>query len=170
MSTGYLTGHTAPENAFVVADYPYGFRLRTKIRYWIETTKHGMRMCSQTMNPKVPGEKWNKPKCSTYAPLMVLAVDEQGHIHQDGIGGYADEAQLDAFLGKYPEAFQTERDRKTIEGMRAWCRAQKRVTWSVRTMKPGEDEPQSLEDQGKIMSAIARDELIKMRRQGGGEE
>lgn len=34
-----LSGHTSPETAYVVDDYPYGFRLRCKIRYWIETKK-----------------------------------------------------------------------------------------------------------------------------------
>ena len=27
-----LTGHTSPETAYVVSDYPYGFRLRCQIR------------------------------------------------------------------------------------------------------------------------------------------
>jgi hypothetical protein len=50
--TETLAGHTSPDTAFVVDDYPYGFRLRTKIRYWIETKKgFGQRFCSQTLNP-----------------------------------------------------------------------------------------------------------------------
>ena len=34
-----LQGHTTIDTAFVVNDYPYGFRLRCKIRYWLEYAK-----------------------------------------------------------------------------------------------------------------------------------
>ena len=67
MTTILPNTHTSPESAYVVDDYPYGFRLRCRIRYWIETDpKHGCRMVSQTSNPKRPGLVWNKPKASTY--------------------------------------------------------------------------------------------------------
>lgn len=70
----YLFGHTSPETALVVEDYPYGFTLRCKIRYWLEFNGHkGFRFGSQTTNPKVTGsEFWNKPKYSTYAPFAVM--------------------------------------------------------------------------------------------------
>ena len=32
-----LYGHTSPETAYLVADYPYSFKLRCRIRYWIES-------------------------------------------------------------------------------------------------------------------------------------
>ena len=31
----------AADNAVVVEDYPWGYKLRTKRKYWIETTKRG---------------------------------------------------------------------------------------------------------------------------------
>jgi hypothetical protein len=31
-----LKGHISQETAYLVDDYPYGFRLRCKIRYWLE--------------------------------------------------------------------------------------------------------------------------------------
>lgn len=63
----FISGHTSPETAFVVSDYPYGFRLRCKIRYWLEyKSGKGSRLVSQTTNPKRAGEFWNKPKASTY--------------------------------------------------------------------------------------------------------
>lgn len=81
-----LNGHISPETAYIVNDYPYGFRLRCKIRYWLETKKgYGTRLMSQTTNPKVPTEVWNKPKGSTYSELMVMFLDEEGHVNQDGI-------------------------------------------------------------------------------------
>src|SRR6516165_4444148 len=61
-----LSGHISPETAYVVEDYPYGLRLRCRIRYWLEhTPKRGFRFWSQTTNPK-RGNIWNKPKASTY--------------------------------------------------------------------------------------------------------
>jgi hypothetical protein len=72
--------HTSPETAFVVNSYPYGFRLRCKIRYWLETNNKGTRFMSQTTNPK-KGDIWNKPKASTYADLSgAMYLDENGHV------------------------------------------------------------------------------------------
>jgi hypothetical protein len=30
-----LSGHVSPQTAYLVEDYPYGRRLRCRIRYWI---------------------------------------------------------------------------------------------------------------------------------------
>ncbi|GAA4852527.1 hypothetical protein [Saccharopolyspora rosea] len=86
-----LNGHTSPETAYVVDDYPYGRRLRCKIRYWIETGEKGsakgkQRFVSQTTNPKVPGEVWNKPKASTYALMAVMYLDHNDHVQWWGVG------------------------------------------------------------------------------------
>ena len=77
-----LRGHTSPETAYLVDDYPYGFRLRCKIRYWLEhKIGYGHRLVSQTSNPKVAGEPWNQPKASTYGSgLAFMFLDEQGHV------------------------------------------------------------------------------------------
>lgn len=93
-----LIGHTSPETAYVVNDYPYGFRLRCKIRYWIETKPgHGQRFVSQTTNPKKPTEVWNKPKASTYKEVMILCVDDQGHVHGYGLSLYERPDVIEAF-------------------------------------------------------------------------
>lgn len=89
-----LHGHTSPETAYLVNDYPYGFTLRCKIRYWIETAKKGQykgqqRIASQTTNPK-KGDTWNKPKYSTYSDMKVLFVDTEGHVKVDGCVCYND--------------------------------------------------------------------------------
>ena len=85
----FLYGHTSQETAKVVNDYPYGFRLRCKIRYWIETSEKkngGQRFVSQTTNPKKAGEFWNKPKASTYSPVLIMTENEDnGHIGFTGI-------------------------------------------------------------------------------------
>lgn len=80
----YLYNHTSQETAYLVEDYPWGFRLRTQIRYWIESKpKHGQRFASQTVNPKTG--KWCAPKYSTYAPIMVMFLDEKEHVYYESL-------------------------------------------------------------------------------------
>ena len=85
-----LKDHASPETAYLVDDYPYGFRLRCKIRYWLEHhQKRGTRFCSQTTNPKRPGEFWNSPKCSTYAYLAgCMYLNEESHVTWTGLTEY----------------------------------------------------------------------------------
>ena len=99
-----LSGHTSPETAFVVDDYPYGFRLRCKIRYWIEfKPKNGFRFVSQTTNPK-RGHAWNKPKASTYYRFgMAMFLDDVEHVQFAGLSEYSDGAEAKAFLDTYGE-------------------------------------------------------------------
>lgn len=113
-----LSGHTSPETAYVVADYPYGFRLRCQIRYWIETTKHGQRVVSQTSNPKKPGLVWNKPKASTYTILRVLFLDEQGHVQNEGLSLYSELDKITAFATTYADALTSAADQKTLHWLR----------------------------------------------------
>lgn len=133
-----LVGHDSPETAYVVDDYPYGFRLRTKIRYWIETNKRkGQRFVSQTVNPKYTDrEIWNKPKASTYSTLMVMYLDEKGHVHQDGVGMYS-MSELDNFIerhgGEDAPAFADTYRQSTIRGLRAAIKRMEGVTWTVTT-------------------------------------
>lgn len=80
-----LSGYIDQDTAYLVDDYPYGYTLRCKIRYWVETATRGaakgqQRFVSQTTNPKRPGEPWNKPKASTYASLVVMYLDEVEHV------------------------------------------------------------------------------------------
>lgn len=93
-----MFGHVSPDTAYLVEDYPYGFRLRTTIRYWIETVpRKGDRLVSQTRNPKVAGEVWNKPKKSTYVDVGVMYRDEQGHVTWTGINAYTSAEDVAAF-------------------------------------------------------------------------
>jgi len=110
-----LKGHTSPETAYVVEDYPYGFRLRTSIRYWLETNKNGTRFVSQTVNPKTGA--WNKPKASTYVQLGVMVRDEDnGHISWTGWTPYAGEDGLREFESTYADAL-TAFDKAHIAGL-----------------------------------------------------
>jgi hypothetical protein len=105
-----LSGHTSPETAYVVDDYPYGFRLRCKIRYWLEfKPKKGFRLVSQTTNPKRPGEVWNKPKASTYFLFGgAMYLNEDGHVTWSGLSEYSSGAEAKAWQETYgagvPEA------------------------------------------------------------------
>lgn len=96
--TQLLFGHDDETTAYVVDDYPYGFRLRCKIRYWIEThPKRGDRFCSQTTNPKVAGEVWNKPKKSTYVEVGVMYLDDEGHVKWTGLHVWPKAEALEVF-------------------------------------------------------------------------
>lgn len=103
-----LYGHTSEATAYVVDDYPYGFRERTQIRYWLEQKpKKGWRFVSQTLNPKT--NRWNKPKASTYADWgAAMYLDDKGHVQWTGVGPYTDEAQFLAFVTTFPGADMRE--------------------------------------------------------------
>lgn len=91
-----LKGYVSKDKAYEVDDYPYGFRLRTKIYYWIESKEgNGDRFCSYTINPK--NGRANNPKCSTYATFMFMYLDENGHVKHSVIDAYDKEKFLDKF-------------------------------------------------------------------------
>src|SRR5271166_5634405 len=86
-----LSGHTSPETAYTVEDYPYGFRLRCQKRWWLEANpRHGVRLVSQTSNPKRSGLVWNKPKAGTYARFAAcMYLDDAGHVQWSGMTEYS---------------------------------------------------------------------------------
>lgn len=99
-----LSGHTSMETAYVVEDYPYGFRLRCKIRYWLESNKNGTRLVSQTSNPKREGLVWNKPKASTYARFAAcMYLDEHDHVTWSGLTEYTTAAEAEAWVNTYKD-------------------------------------------------------------------
>lgn len=108
-----LSGHVSPETAYLVNDYPYGYTLRCKIRYWLEYKPgKGMRFASQTTNPKRPGTVWNKPKASTYQSRggVMLLNPENGHVSWTGLGDYDNVESCvnwrNAYAHAMPEAAQ----------------------------------------------------------------
>ena len=106
-----LSGHYSPETAYVVEDYPYGFRLRCKIRYWLEVNSKGTRFWSQTTNPK-RGDVWNKPKASTYSLMGAMYLDEENHVQWCGLSPY-DASKCKDFLETYSVGL--------TEGERTFC-------------------------------------------------
>jgi hypothetical protein len=119
-----LTGHVSEDTAYIVQDYPYGFRLRCTIRYWIETNKHGeQRFVSQTQNPK--NGRWNTPKKSTYDKVKVMGLDEMNHVVSDGYYGYTYEDKIDQFVAKYE---LTDQQKTMMNVYRAQAQAVARQT------------------------------------------
>lgn len=105
-----LYGHTSPETAYLVADYPYGFKLRCKMRCWLEYKPNkGFRFCTQTTNPKVPYEKWNAIKQSTYCRIAGnMFLDDDNHVHWSGVSEYSEPKEVSDFLEKFPQTDLTE--------------------------------------------------------------
>lgn len=99
-----LIGHTSPEMAYVVDDYPYGFKLRCKIRYWLEfSPKKGFRFVSQTTNPK-RGDIWNKEKASTYSRFGgAMFLDDNNHVQWRGLSEYCDAKEAQDYELTYGE-------------------------------------------------------------------
>ena len=93
-----LAGHHDESTAYVVPDYPYGFRLRTQIRYWTEAVpKKGVRFVSQTMDPKTG--RWNKPKKSTFARFATaMYLDENGHVQTKTLSEYSKASEFADYL------------------------------------------------------------------------
>lgn len=109
-----LKGHISKETAYLVEDYPYGFRLRCKIRYWLEhNPKLGTRMWSQTSNPKIrtvaTDTIWNKAKASTYAFIAgCMFLNEEDHVTWSGLTQYSDAYESEAWLEKFKEGIPKE--------------------------------------------------------------
>lgn len=118
------------QNPIVVKDYPYGFRLRTQARYYIETTKKGQRSVFQTLNPKT--NAWNKPKKSTYSDILVLYRDKSnGHIENHGLSfGYDGIEVLKDFLSVF-ETVLTDYQKERIKVFRAIIETRKHVKVSI---------------------------------------
>ncbi len=106
-----LTGHTTQDTAYLVDDYPYGYRLRCKIRYWLEyKASQGFRLMSQTTNPKKAGEVWNKPKASVYHHLAVMGLNEENHVTWTGIQSYNMD-EIEEFESIYGATFDENQKR-----------------------------------------------------------
>ena len=148
-----LSGHDSPDTAYTATDYPYGYKLRTTIRYWIETKKaHGQRFVSQTVNPKTG--HWNKPKTSTYAPLVFLALDDQDHIVNQSLSEYANSETLEMYA-LWAVGHLTEWQIGSLDYLRAIRRANDRVTITIHTCEPGCSESHQTREEGNQIMARA---------------
>jgi len=112
--------HVSPETAYVVEGYPYGFRAKCTIRYWLEFNEaKGFRFWSQTFY----GGRWNKPKASTYSKFGgAMFLDDEGHVQWDGLSEYSSAAECQRYVDRYIDAVPAAGQSTT----RAWA-ACKRV-------------------------------------------
>lgn len=112
----FLKGYNSIDKSYKVDDYPYGFRQRTSIFYWIESQPgKGDRFCSYTINPK--NGKPNKPKCSTYSTFMYMYLDENGHVQHGVIDSYDREqfqARFQFILEKIGEEYINEAQKQNL--------------------------------------------------------
>ena len=136
----YLYNHTSEETAYVVKDYPWGFRMRTEQRAWIESNKNGDRFIVQTKDPR--NGKWCAPKKSTYAPVKVLYLDEQGHLKYSSFKQYdCDEKTILEFYEQHKEnlnPFQLAQIKKRI----AIEKVMKNVSFKIQNVPFNETEEQ----------------------------
>ena len=161
--SGYkpLSGHISEETAYIVDDYPYGFRLRTQIRYWVETKKgKGQRFVSQTLNPKT--SRWNKPKASIYSTVVMMALDvnENYHVKNVTMSEWASGEALADFAA-WAEGYLTEWQIGALDYLGAVRRAGEKTTWTTHVC-PGPDCPethQTREEQGQIMGGLISKEM-----------
>lgn len=165
-----LFGHTDEASAYVVDDYPYGFRLRTKIRYWIETTKSGDRFCSQTLNPKVNGDHWNKPKKSTYSEVGVMFLNDEGHVKWTGVSLYSNEDAIVEFEAA-TEGKLSEAQQKKLIRLKAIKKIYSKVEFTIDTAKRTPEEQaahdaEQAEIQTKINRAIGHEYVTEVRKAG----
>lgn len=109
MLTQILHGHVSPDTAYVVDDYPYGFRLRCKMRYWLEyNPQRGFRLWSQSSDPK-RGHVWNKPKASIYARFGgAMYLDELSRVQWSGLSEYSNGAEAKAWSDTYRQGVPEE--------------------------------------------------------------
>lgn len=154
-----LHGHTDEATAYVVDDYPYG-RLRTQIRYWIESVERkGDRFCAQTLNPKTG--RWNKPKKSTYAPVMAMYLEEQEDgrmfVKQTGLGLWRTNEEAEAFIALVGAENLNDVQRKSLAGVIGMNRVMEHVKWEVREGSLTDEEQAKLDaEQAEIKKRINR--------------
>jgi hypothetical protein len=109
-----LYGHDSMQNAYIVDDYPAGFRARCRMRVWLEyKPKQGYRLVEQTSEKWYPGEepsgnaglRWNKPKASTYVPIAAcMFLDENDHVQWAVLGFGSNPDKVYEFIRDFPKA------------------------------------------------------------------
>lgn len=167
-----LFGHTSEETALRVEDYPYGRRVRTSIRYWLETTKHGDRFVSQTLNPKTG--RWNKPKKSTYSNLAVMyrAVDPEDGILKTRYAGLSDwpsEEWLAHFCAEVGSERLSEAQREKLAAVIGRTRAMKNVTFEVVETGSMTEQERELRDAEQALANRQVNKLIAIETHRAGQ-
>ena len=102
------------DTAIEVDNYPWGFRLKTKVKYWIESNNRGDRFIKQTLNPKT--DEWCNPKKSTYSEVMIMTTEEKENktfVHYDSVSSFSKIEEISLFENTHKEHL-TDRQLKQI--------------------------------------------------------
>ena len=129
--TKYIYNKDSFENALEVSNYPWGFRLKTKRRTWIETNKtQGDRLCFCTLNPKT--NKWCAVKKATYNAVEVLFIDENEHIKSDGIYKYGvNDEKIKDFLSGVDYEQLNDLQKKQVLKLQSMNKVMEKVTFNI---------------------------------------
>lgn len=153
-----ILGCVDEATAYVVDDYPYG-RLRTQIRYWIESVQgRGDRFVSQTKNPKTGA--WNKPKKSTYSPIKVMYLeaqpDERLFVKTAGLGLWNSTEDAEAFIKLIGADLLNTVQKRELAKIIGMNKVMQHVTFSVHEGEyTEEDKQRGLETQARVNRAMA---------------
>jgi len=114
------------ESAVVVDNYPWGFKLKTKRAYWVETNNKGDRFCYQTLNPKT--NKWCAVKTSTYGAAFVLTQDDSnGYVNYFGLSKCDNAKDVESWLSKVDYEQLDTLQKKQLCKIKAFDAAMKNV-------------------------------------------
>ena len=129
--TKYIYNKDSFDNALEVSNYPWGFRLKTKRRTWIETNKtQGDRLCFCTLNPKT--DKWCAVKKATYNAVEVLFIDENEHIKSDAIYKYGvNDEKIKDFLSGVDYDQLNDLQKKQVLKLKAMNKVMEKVTFKI---------------------------------------
>lgn len=153
------------ETAYVVEDYPYGFRLRCKLRAWVEYKPgKGFRFVTQTTNPKAAGEVWNKPKAGTYDRMcgVLTLAENNGHISYRGLNEYSSLQDYKDFYNKYRANFTP----RALDSFQYWEALQAAKEGAYIALNVHNIYNATREEQAAIMAAVhdaMRDQRAKGR-------
>tara|TARA_B100000123_G_scaffold240053_1_gene193015 strand:- start:25 stop:543 length:519 start_codon:yes stop_codon:yes gene_type:complete len=159
------------DTAAEVDNYPWGFRMKTQRRYWVETTKHGDRSVVCTMNPKTG--KWCKPKKSTYEAVLVVTEAEDGKLGTAGIGKHCSEERLAAVFDWLEWDKLNDQQKAQVCKINAMNDVMKHVTFTV-AARPTDPEERAKKDaeqaeiEGKIAGLINAKTAACMTKNGIG--
>ena len=157
-----LYNYDSFDNAYQVDNYPWGFKMRTSRKYWVESNKRGDRFCFATLDPR--SGKWCKPKKGTYDKVCIMYLDENNYVKQKGVSMYSNNEQVAELLeGINPEQLN-EFQKKAICYVRSFNQVMSKVEWTCETkeyvpsssqsIEYKEEEKRKQEDQDKQFSIL----------------
>lgn len=133
----YLYHCVSEETAYIAEDYPWGFRLRTQAKFWIESSSRsdgGQRVVQKTLNPKTG--RWCAPKKSIYYPVRILCLDENGHVGSCGIDRSCKSEYIKEFIEKHKDNL-SDFQKNSIKEILAFQKVMENVKFTVQPSKYG---------------------------------